>query len=130
MAGARVLPPFRGAWGRGGGLTQPANGPTQAGRSDQTCSDTLAVNPGSGYLADSTSILIASPASTPSLEIAVSKVNVTLHVILGRKCVILSSPDLVAWSQVGDPFIAQAEHITREFAVSETGRYFKIQEAP
>ena len=66
----------------------------------------------------------------PWLNIGVSKVNVTLHVVLGRNYVLLSSVDLKTWTQVGVKFTAQDEVIRQEFAVSETGQYFRIQEVP
>jgi hypothetical protein len=87
-------------------------------------------NAGSGYSEDSTTIQIASPPFAPSLEITVSRVNVTMHVVLGRKYALLSSLDLRNWSQVGAPFVADAELIVQEFVITETGRYFKIQEIP
>lgn len=87
------------------------------------------VNAGSGYTGV-TQIRIASPPFTPWLELAVTKVNVTLHLVLGRKYQLQSSTDLQNWAQVGQAFTAQDELITQEFAVDTTGRYFKIQEVP
>ena len=86
-------------------------------------------NAGSGY-GDTTTIQVASPPFMPSLEIAVSKVNVTMHVVLGKNYVLESSLDLANWNQVGEQFTAQDELIVQEFEVAETGRYFRILEVP
>lgn len=87
------------------------------------------INAGSGY-GTNTAIKIASPPFMPWLEIAVSKVTVSLHLVLGRNYVLLSSTDLVSWSQVGPKFTAEDEVLTQEFAVDTYGRYFRVQEVP
>jgi hypothetical protein len=86
-------------------------------------------NAGSGY-GDDTQILIASPPFMPSLEIAFSKVMVTLHVVLGKRYVLESSADLTNWTPIGAAFTAEAELREQEFSIAETGRFFRIQEVP
>jgi hypothetical protein len=53
-----------------------------------------------------------SKRTTPWLEVAMSKVKVTLHVVLGKKYVRESSPDLRTWTQKGAQFVAASEEIT------------------
>ncbi len=86
-------------------------------------------NAGSGYTS-SPRVLIESPPTVPSLEIAVSRVSVTLHVRVNHNYVVQSSFDFQTWTQVGDQFTADAETVTMEFEVLDTGRYFRIQEVP
>lgn len=76
------------------------------------------------------SIQIASPPFVPWLEIGVSKVRVTLHVVLGQKYVLECSTDMSAWNRVGTEFTADAEVIVQEFDVDSTGRYFRILQVP
>ena len=66
----------------------------------------------------------------PWLDIAVSKVKVTQHVLLGKHYVLESSPDLNSWSQIGAQFTADEEVFEQEFAVDQTGRFFRIREVP
>ncbi len=87
------------------------------------------VNPGSGYTAN-TEIKIASPPFTPWLEIDVSKVKVTQHVVLGKNYVLESSTDAQKWNQVGPRFTAQDEVLSQEFDVDSVGRFFRIQQVP
>lgn len=75
-------------------------------------------------------ILIESPPFVPTLGIAVSRVNVTQHLMLGRNYVLESSPDLAVWNATGPQFTAPSEDITTEFVVSQTGQYFRIREVP
>jgi hypothetical protein len=84
---------------------------------------------GIGYTGIPT-IRIASPPFMPWVEIQVSKVQVTQHVVLGRKYVLESSPDVVTWSQVGAPFTAEDEVIVQELGVADTGRYFRLRQIP
>jgi hypothetical protein len=84
---------------------------------------------GSGYT-NTPAIMIASPPFMPWVEIAVSKVKVTQHVVLGRNYVFESSGDLKSWNQVGPQFTAEAEVITEEFNVDVTGRFFRVREVP
>jgi hypothetical protein len=86
-------------------------------------------NAGSGYTSTPT-MQIASPPFTPWLDIAVSKVKVTQHVVVGRSYIFESSNDFTNWSQVGTPFTAQEEVIAQEFDVDVTGRFFRIREVP
>lgn len=84
---------------------------------------------GIGYT-NAPKVLIASPPFMPWLEIGVSKVKVTQHVVLGKNYVLESSTDLTNWSQVGTQFTAQDEVITQEFDVDVTGRFFRIRQVP
>lgn len=94
-------------------------------------------NPGSGYTS-APSVLIASPPFAPRLgvaissrlEAAISKVRVTLKVVLGRRYQLESSTDMSTWSPSGSPFVAQDELLTQEFDVDVTGRFFRINQVP
>ena len=87
------------------------------------------VNPGSGYT--STPIVrIASPPFSPKLSIDVTRVRVSLEVVLGRKYQIESSTDLQVWLKAGDAFIAQDEVLQQDFDVDISGRYFRISQVP
>ena len=87
------------------------------------------VNPGSGYT--STPIVrIASPPFSPKLSIDVTRVRVSLEVVLGRKYQIESSADLQVWLKAGDAFIAQDEVLQQDFDVDISGRYFRINQVP
>jgi len=86
-------------------------------------------NAGSGY-GDDTRMLVGSPPFMPTLEIAFSRVIVTIHVVLGKNYVLQSSLDLTNWAPVGPVFTAEEELLEQEFDVVETGRHFRIQEVP
>jgi hypothetical protein len=79
---------------------------------------------------DSVRILIAPPPFLPTLTIGVSRVNVTMSVVLGRRYQLESSANLATWSPEGDPFVAQDDTVTQEFVVQDTRRYFRINEVP
>jgi hypothetical protein len=87
------------------------------------------INTGSGYT-NLPDILIGSPPFVPTVSIAVSRVNVTQHVVLGFNYVLESSPDLINWTATGPQFTAQSEEITTEFVVNQTGQYFRIRQVP
>jgi hypothetical protein len=87
------------------------------------------ITPGSGYSSD-TIVRIASPPFMPWLEIGVSKVKTTLHVMMGKNYVVEASFDLVDWSQAGPQFTADDEVIVQEFDVDVNGRYFRIRQVP
>ena len=55
---------------------------------------------------------------------------VTQPVRVNHNYVLESSFNLQTWPQVGDQFTADAETVTSEFDVLETGRYFRIREVP
>jgi hypothetical protein len=86
-------------------------------------------NPGTGYTS-APLIRIASPPFTPKLAIEVSKVNVRLSVVLGRKYQIESSSDLANWKPASAVFIAQDEELLQEFDVNTTGNYYRINQVP
>ena len=86
-------------------------------------------NPGSGY-ASAPTVRIASPPFSPRVAVEVSRVNVTLTVVLGRKYQLESSADLNTWIPAGDPFVAQDELLVQEFEVDTAGRFFRISQVP
>lgn len=86
-------------------------------------------NPGSGY-ASAPRVQIASPPFAPRLELTVSKVRLTLDVVLGRRYQLESSNDLATWNVAGSPFVAQDERLTQEFDVDVSGTYFRINQVP
>jgi hypothetical protein len=87
------------------------------------------INPGSGYT-NLPDILIASPPFVPTLSINVSRVMVTLHVVLGLNYILESSTDMINWIPTGPQFTAQSEVITNEFAVNQTGEFFRVRQVP
>jgi hypothetical protein len=86
-------------------------------------------NPGSGYTSPP-QVLIASPPFAPELGIEVSRVNVNLKFVLGRKYQLQASKDLKVWTVTGPDFVADSEAMTQEFVVAEVGRYFCVTEVP
>jgi hypothetical protein len=91
--------------------------------------DITITNPGTGYTS-APLVRIASPPFTPKLAIEVSKVNVRLSVVLGRKYQIESSSDLTNWKPASAVFIAQDEELVQEFDVNTTGNYYRINQVP
>ena len=85
------------------------------------------VTAGSGYTGTPT-VRVASPPFLARLAIEVSRVNVKLNVVLGRKYQLQSSEDLVQWKNLGEAFVAEQEDLASEFIVEQTGRYFRVQE--
>ncbi len=86
-------------------------------------------NPGTGYTS-APLVRIASPPFTPKLAIEVSKVNVRLSVVLGRKYQIESSSDLANWKPASAVFVAQDEELIQEFDVNTVGSYYRINQVP
>ena len=84
-------------------------------------------NPGSNYSGEAT-ILIGSPFSNSSLDIAVSEVKVKMHLVLGMEYQLWSSIDCINWEQVGETFTAEEEEMDIRFQVEDYGRFFKLQE--
>ena len=87
------------------------------------------VNPGTGYTS-APIVRIASPPFSPELSIDVSRVNVNIKVVLGRKYQIESSKDMATWTATGPAFIAEDENLVQEFQVESSGRYFRINQVP
>jgi hypothetical protein len=87
------------------------------------------VNPGTGYTS-APIVRIASPPFSPELSIDVSRVNVNIKVVLGRKYQIESSKDMANWTATGPAFIAEDENLVQEFQVESSGRYFRINQVP
>ncbi len=86
-------------------------------------------NPGSGYTG-TPKVSIASPLFSPELKVAVSRVTVTSRVVLGLKYLLESSQDLQNWTAVGEAFTAENEELDQEYAVGETGQFFRITQVP
>jgi hypothetical protein len=87
------------------------------------------ISPGSGYT-NAPQIIIASPPFVPTLGIAVSRVNVAQHVVLGANYILESSPDLINWTATGPQFTAQSESIVTEFVINQVGQYFRVRQVP
>jgi hypothetical protein len=86
-------------------------------------------NPGSGYTTAPT-VKIASPPFSPSVDIQVSRVQVTLKVVLGTRYLLESSTDLNTWTATGPAFVAEDEQLVQQFDVDTVGRYFRISQVP
>jgi hypothetical protein len=86
-------------------------------------------SPGKAY-SDTPSVIIASPPFAPELSVAVSKVRVTMSVVLGKRYQLFSTPDLATWSPIGGSFVAEAELLEQELDVIEVGHFFRLQELP
>ena len=74
--------------------------------------------------------LALTSGKSPRVGIAISRVNVVMEVVIGLKYQLETSNDLIHFSAVGAPFVADASTITQEFSVTEVGRYFRTQEIP
>lgn len=86
-------------------------------------------NPGTGYTT-APKVRLASPPFSPRLVIGVSKVKVTLSVVLGLRYQLAASSDLVTWTPAGPAFVAEDESLVQEFDADAVGQYFRIQPAP
>jgi hypothetical protein len=75
-------------------------------------------------------VVIGSPPFLPYLNIAVSKVNVTQNVTLGRNYVLESSSNAINWTATGPQFTADSESIVQEFEATVGNRYFRIRQVP
>ncbi len=86
-------------------------------------------SPGTGYTS-APLVRIASPPFSPELDVEVSRVRVSLKVVLGRRYLLESTRDLVTWTPTGPPFVAQDEALEEEFDVEPQGRFFRISQVP
>jgi hypothetical protein len=84
--------------------------------------------PGTGYTGTVT-VRIAAPPRSPTLAIAVQTVRVTLNVVEGLRYRIEGSADLATWLPAGE-FVAEADTITRDFTVADTGSFFRVEQLP
>lgn len=75
-------------------------------------------------------VMIASPPFSPRVGVDVSRVRVTMEVVLGRRYQLESSSDMSTWSAAGAPFVAQDELLTQDFDVDVAGRFFRIMQVP
>jgi len=95
-------------------------------------------NSGTGYTIQPKVSITSSPFApelaikliTAKLPTEVSKVRVSLKVVLGQNYQLESSDDLNTWISLGDPFVAQNEESVKEFDVDTTRRFFRLQELP
>lgn len=81
-------------------------------------------NAGIGYT-NRPIVKIAAPGGLPGLAIRTKTIAVDLTLILGRRYRLDSSRDLSSWSVV-ETFVAEDDAVTKEFDVSESGRYFRL----
>lgn len=88
------------------------------------------INPGSNYTNAAPKILIASPPFVPTVDIGISKIKVTQHVVLGLNYVLEASSNLIDWTATGPSFTATNETIVTEFDVDLPNRYFRIRQVP
>lgn len=86
-------------------------------------------NAGIGYTGTPT-VEIDPPPFLPRLDIAPSRVGVTMHVLPGRRYQLEASNDLPNFAPVGAPFIAEGDTHWQEFSLTETGQFYRIQEVP
>ena len=91
--------------------------------------DVAVTNPGAGYTS-APMVRLASPPFSPSLALEVSKVRVTLSVVLGRRYQLDASDDMSQWTPVGPPFLAEDELLAQEFDAGAVGRFFRIRQVP
>ena len=64
------------------------------------------------------------------MSIAVSRVKITQHVVLGRNYVLESSYDQITWTPTGPQFTADSDTMQNEFDVGATGGFFRVREVP
>lgn len=86
-------------------------------------------SPGMGYNS-APAVRIASPPFKPNLNVEISRVKVSINVVLGRKYQMESTKDMVTWTPTGPTFIAEDEQLEQEFEVDAVGRYFRINQVP
>lgn len=86
-------------------------------------------NPGCCYTSVP-DILIAPPQFEASISISVSKVKVTMNLVLGNQYILESKTDSMNWTATGPPFIAESETMNMEFDVGESYRFFRLVPVP
>lgn len=82
-------------------------------------------NPGTGYSSAPT-VKIALPPVDPTLAVAVSRVRLDLHLIMGARYQLQSSTDLSHWVAEGVPFVAVDGRLDREFSVGSVPQYYRV----
>lgn len=86
-------------------------------------------NPGTGYTS-APAVKIAPPPIDATLDVAVSRVKLDLHLIMGVRYQLQSSADLSHWVAEGRPFVAVDGRLDREFPVGSVPQYYRIIPAP
>lgn len=84
------------------------------------------IDAGSGYT-EAVTVRIAPPPKLPTLSIAVQSVRVTVNLWAGGRYLVESSSDLEAWTKQLE-FVAEADIVTQDFVVAESGQYFRVTE--
>jgi hypothetical protein len=97
--------------------------------SNGTVTGFVITNPGIGYTS-TPRVSIASPPFSPELDLQVSRVALSMKVVLGSRYQIESSDGLSEWTPVGDPFVAEDELLIQEFEAGATRRLFRIRQVP
>lgn len=84
-------------------------------------------NAGSGY-GENTKIVVASPPTQPSVAISVSRVMLTMQLVMGRRYVLESQSENRTWVNEGEPFTANEEIMQMEVVVNGTMRLYRVRE--
>jgi hypothetical protein len=79
---------------------------------------------------DTMALTAETPPYLPRVSIAISRINVVMEVVPGYKYQLETSNDLIHFTAVGTPFVADKSSVTQEFPVTEVGQYFRMQEVP
>ncbi len=87
------------------------------------------VDPGRGFT-NTTRVIIGSPTFDPTLAMDVSRVRLTLKVVLGGRYVVERTTESQDWIALGDPFTAENEKVVMEVEVKEAGQQFRVRQVP
>lgn len=87
------------------------------------------VNPGRGFT-NTTRVIIGSPTFDPTLAMDVSRVRLTLKVVLGGRYVVERTRESQDWIALGAPFTADNEKVVMEVEVKEAGQQFRVRQVP
>jgi hypothetical protein len=82
-------------------------------------------NPGSGYTGTPT-VKIEAPVFDDMLTAKLSKIKVTLNLLVNATYLLESSFDFAQWTPVGTPFKATSSTLEQEFPIDEKGRFFRL----
>jgi hypothetical protein len=132
IVGATVTDPGCGYTNPPAVLIQGGNGSGALARaviSNGEVTEIQILDAGFGYTSQPR-IVIGSPPFVPTVNIAVSRINVTQNVVLGWKYVLETSTNAVEWASTGPAFVAESESIVTEFEVDAVGRLFRLRVVP